>query len=91
MNKKEFIELVKETGDYKTTVEAAKAVNSFTTAVTQALSQRENIHIVGFGNFKTRVQKARKGKLPRGNKTFQTKDKIVPSFLASQKLKDTIK
>lgn len=90
MNKAQFVELVQKSGNYKTKVEAEAALKAFTTAVTTALVKKEKISLVGFGSFETAQQKGKTGKVPGTNKTYKTKDKVVPKFKAGKGLKDRV-
>ncbi|WP_104697650.1 MULTISPECIES: HU family DNA-binding protein [unclassified Helicobacter] len=90
MNKAEFVDLVKEVGEYSTKKEAEVAVNSFVAAVEKALSEKKAIELVGFGKFETVLQKGKEGKVPGGNKTYKTADKMVPKFKPGKGLKDLV-
>ncbi len=90
MNKAEFVALVQSCGDFKTKAEAQNAIKAFTDAVTEALSKGESISLVGFGTFTTALQKGKTGKVPGTNKTYTTKDKMVPKFKAGKSLKEKV-
>ena len=90
MNKSEFIELVKESGAYTTKIEAENAIKAFTKAVTTALSKKEEVSLIGFGNFVTTLQKGKTGKVPGTDKTYTTEDKMVPKFRPGKTLKDEV-
>lgn len=90
MNKAEFVDLVKEVGEYVTKKEAEVAVNSFVAAVEKALSSGKAIELVGFGKFETVLQKGKEGKVPGGNKIYKTADKMVPKFKPGKGLKDLV-
>jgi len=90
MNKAEFVELVQETGEYKTKAEAEKAIKAFTEAVTTALVNKDDISLVGFGSFNAVLQKGKSGKVPGTDKTYTTEDKMVPKFKAGKGLKDRV-
>ena len=89
MNKQEFIELVKTSGDYTTSKEAARAIEAFTSAVTTALVRKDDVSLVGFGSFSSVLQKGKSGKVPGTDKTYTTQDKMVPKFKAGKKLKES--
>lgn len=92
MNKTEFVELVKEVGEYSSKKEAEAAINSFVKAVEKALSKKDTIELVGFGKFETALQKGKEGKIP-GSKTgatYKTSDKFVPKFKPGKSLKDLV-
>jgi len=90
MNKAQFVELVQKCGDYNTKVEAEKAIKAFTDAVTEALSQNEEVSLLGFGSFSAILQKAKTGKVPGTDKTYTTQEKLVPKFKAGKGLKDRV-
>ena len=90
MKKSEFVELVKTTGEYETNVEAERAINAFTEAVTTALGNKEDVSLIGFGSFNAALQKGKSGKVPGTDKTYTTQDKMVPKFKAGKGLKDKV-
>lgn len=90
MNKSEFVELVKDAGEYETKKDAEKAVNAFVAAVEKALVKKESIELVGFGKFEVAMQKGKEGKVPGSNKTYKTADKLVPKFKPGKSLKDSV-
>jgi DNA-binding protein HU-beta len=90
MNKAQFVELVQKHGEYKTKIEAETAIKAFTEAVTEALVQKEDVSLVGFGSFNAALQKGKSGKVPGTDKTYTTQDKMVPKFKAGKGLKDRV-
>ena len=90
MNKAQFVELVQKHGDYKTKAEAEAAIKAFTEAVTDALVAKEDVTLVGFGSFSSSLQKGKSGTVPGTDKSYTTKDKMVPKFKAGKGLKDRI-
>lgn len=90
MKKDQFVELVQESGHYKTKKEAEAAIEAFTEAVTIALAKKENISLVGFGSFETSLQKGKSGTVPGTNRTYSTEDKIVPKFKPGATLKTKV-
>jgi len=90
MNKAQFVELVQKHGDYKTKADAEAAIKAFTDAVTEALVAKEDVTLVGFGSFSSALQKGKSGTVPGTDKTYTTKDKMVPKFKAGKGLKDRI-
>ncbi|ABB43785.1 Histone-like DNA-binding protein [Sulfurimonas denitrificans DSM 1251] len=90
MNKAQFVELVQASGNYKTKVEAEAAIKAFTEAVASALVKKEDVSLVGFGSFGASLQKGKSGKVPGTDKTYTTKDKMVPKFKAGKGLKDRV-
>ena len=90
MNKAQFVELVQESGEYKTKIEAEAAIKAFTDAITTALVKKEDVSLVGFGSFIATLQKGKSGKVPGTDKTYTTEDKMVPKFKAGKGLKDRV-
>jgi DNA-binding protein HU-beta len=90
MNKAQFVELVQKSGGYKTKVEADTAIKAFTDAVTAALVAKDEVSLVGFGNFSAALQKGKSGKVPGTTKTYKTDDKMVPKFKPGKGLKDSV-
>lgn len=90
MNKAQFVELVQKHGDYKTKAEAEAAIKAFTEAVTDALVAKEDVTLVGFGSFSSSLQKGKSGTVPGTDKSYTTKDKMVPKFKAGKGLKDRV-
>ncbi|CAJ99960.1 HU family DNA-binding protein [Helicobacter acinonychis] len=90
MNKAEFIDLVKEVGEFNSKREAEEVINAFTLAVETALSKGESVELIGFGKFETAEQKGKEGKVPGSGKTYKTKDKRVPKFKAGKILKQKV-
>lgn len=90
MNKNQFVDLVKEQGNYKTKVEAETAIKAFTDAITEALAKHEDVSLLGFGSFSAVLQKGKTGKVPGTDRTYTTEDKMVPKFKAGKGLKETL-
>lgn len=90
MNKAQFVELVQESGEFDTKVQAERAIKAFTDAVTTALTKKEDVTLVGFGSFTAALQKGKTGKVPGTTKTYTTQDKMVPKFKAGKSFKDAV-
>jgi DNA-binding protein HU-beta len=90
MNKAQFVELVQESGNYKTKIEAEAAIKAFTDAITTALVKKEDVSLVSFGSFFAALQKGKSGKVPGTEQTYTTQDKMVPKFKAGKGLKDRV-
>lgn len=74
-----------------TKVTAEKALNSFISAVTDALAKGDKITLVGFGTFSVAERAEREGRNPRtGDKLVIEASKVV-KFKAGSKLKDAVK
>lgn len=91
MNKSEFIEVVKEVGEFSSKKEAEKALTAVLDSVVKTLSDNGSIELVGFGKFENVVQKGKEGVSPGGNGAkYKTEDKYVPKFKAGKALKDSV-
>lgn len=90
MNKQDLVnKIAQETGLKK--VDAEKALNSFTTAVTHALKGGERVTLVGFGSFSISSRAARKGRNPQTGETITIPATKVPKFKPGKELKSAIK
>ena len=90
MTKAQFVELVQAAGEYPSKAAAETAINAFTEAVTQALSSKENISLVGFGTFSAVDVPERSGKVPGTDKTYTKAAHTAPKFKAGKTLKDSV-
>jgi len=90
MNKAQFVELVQAKGEYKTKAEADKAIDAVTAAITEALANKDEVSLIGFGAFKTALQKGKTGTVPGTTKSYTTEDKMVPKFKAGKGLLDAV-
>jgi len=74
-----------------TKVDAEKALNAFTEAVTKSLKKGDAVGLVGFGTFSVSKRKARKGRNPQTGKEINIPAAKVPKFKAGKGLKDAVK
>ena len=89
MNKGDLInEVAKVVGSKK---EAQAAVDCVIATVTDALSKKDTVTLVGFGTFKTVDRKARKGRNPQTGKEINIAARTVPKFVPGKALKDSLK
>ncbi|MCK0514474.1 HU family DNA-binding protein [Anaerobiospirillum sp. NML120448] len=89
MNKSDLVLKVSEKAEL-TQKEAAAAVNAFTAAVQEALSNGDNVTLIGFGTFLVRERAARSGHNPRTGEALQIPAVKVPSFRPGKNLKDVV-
>jgi DNA-binding protein HU-beta len=87
MNKSEFIDYMAKQHNC-TKVEAEKVINMFTASVTAAMSENQEIGLVGFGNFYSSKVEERVGRNPRTGDPISIEAYVQPKFRAGQKLKD---
>jgi DNA-binding protein HU-beta len=90
MNKAQFVELVQKHGGYSSKVAADTAIDAVSAAITEALSQKEDVTLAGFGTFKTTIQAAKEGKVPGTDKTYSKPATTVAKFAASSVLKEKV-
>ena len=89
MNKAELVNAIaSETGLSKKDTEAT--LNSFMNVVTDTLSKKDKVQLVGFGTFETRERAAREGINPQTKEPLQIPATIAPAFKAGKALKDAV-
>jgi DNA-binding protein HU-beta len=71
--------------------DAAKAVDAFLEAVTDALKARDAVNFTGFGKFSAAARAARQGVNPRTGERVQIAATTVPKFTAGSQLKASVK
>ncbi len=90
MTKAEFVELVKEKGDYTSKAEAQRAIKAFTDAITEALCQKKSVSLVGFGSFSTVEVAQKSGKVPGTDKTYTKPAHTAPKFKFGKSIKEAV-
>ena len=91
MNRTELIDaMAKKMGDSATKKEAEAALKAFGDVVTEELSKKEKIQLVGFGTFETSVRPEREGRNPRTGETMKIAESVVPKFKPGKALKDAV-
>ena len=89
MNKSELIDAIaSDSGLSK--ADAGRALDGFTSAITNALNGGDSVSMVGFGTFSVKHREARAGRNPRTGETIQIKASNNPSFKAGKALKDAV-
>lgn len=89
MNKQELVNAIAtETGLSKKDTEAT--LNSFVNQVSNALSKKDKVQLVGFGTFETRNRAARTGHNPQTGETIKIAAATVPAFKAGKALKEKV-
>jgi DNA-binding protein HU-beta len=74
-----------------TKADAEKAVNAFTSSVTDALRRGDKVTLVGFGTFSAVKRAARKGRNPQTGKEIKIKATTAPKFKGWAGLKEALK
>ncbi|OJV55350.1 MAG: DNA-binding protein [Bacteroidetes bacterium 43-16] len=89
MNKADLISHVAEEAGL-TKVQAEKAINSFTGAVSNSLASGEPVTLVGFGTFSVSERSARTGRNPQTGAALKIAARKLPKFSAGKALKETV-
>ena len=90
MTKAELVEKMASDAEISK-VAAAKALSSFTDAVTKALKKKDGkVTLVGFGTFLKMRRKARKGRNPQTGEVIKIKATNVVKFKAGKNLKESV-
>lgn len=89
MNKTELIDQIADESDVSKAV-AGRALDAMISAVTQTLSEGDQVTLVGFGTFSVRDRAARIGRNPQTGETIQIKAAKVPTFKAGKAFKDAL-
>lgn len=90
MNKAGLVEEVADqTGMTKKV--AGNVVDTLTETIKDTLSQGERVTLVGFGTFRVRERKARRGINPRTKEALTIPAKKVPNFKAGKNLRQAVR
>ena len=89
MNKSEFEKYIPEKHSI-TQKEAGNIIDTFTSSVISALSEGNEISLIGFGNFSVSEVAARAGRNPKTGAAIQIAAYKQPRFKVGQKLKDAV-
>ncbi|HMV59962.1 MAG TPA: HU family DNA-binding protein [Agitococcus sp.] len=89
MNKSELIDAIAASAQL-TKADAARALDGFTNAVTNALKAGDSVALVGFGTFSVKERAARKGRNPKTGQEIEIAASKVPDFKVGKGLKDAV-
>ena len=89
MTKAELIAALAQKADVSKK-DAEAVLNAFTETVTEDLSKKEKITLVGFGTFETRERAARTGRNPQTGKELKIAASVAPAFKPGKALKDAV-
>jgi len=89
MNKRELVSSL-STNLQITDAEAQRFVDSFQGIITNALSNGEEISLVGFGRFHVKKHRARIGRNPATGESIKIPAKVLPAFSPGKTLKETV-
>ena len=70
--------------------DAAAVLEAFTDTITEELTKKEKVTLVGFGTFETRERAARIGRNPQTGKEMKIAASVAPAFKAGKALKDAV-
>ncbi|WP_258007727.1 HU family DNA-binding protein [Vibrio sagamiensis] len=87
MNKAQLVEYIAKTADISK-AKAEAALGAVTEGVTQALSNGDDVSLIGFGTFRVNERAARTGRNPRTGEDIQIAAAKVPAFKAGKALKE---
>ena len=89
MNKAELISAVAEKAALSKK-DSEAAVNAVLETITSALSQGDEIRLVGFGTFEVKKRSARIGRNPKTKESITIAASKVPTFKAGKAFKDAV-
>lgn len=89
MNKPELIEAM-STKSGLTQADTEKALNAFISVVTETLSKKEKVQLVGFGSFEAVERAARQARNPSTGETIQVAAKTAAKFYPGSKLSEAV-
>ena len=89
MNKTELIAALAKKAEVSKK-DAAKVLDAFTATITEELTKKEKVTLVGFGTFETKERAARIGRNPQTGKEMKIAASVAPAFKAGKALKDAV-
>lgn len=91
MTKDELVEKVAPKADLSR-AKVEEIINEILDAITNVLADGGEVHLTGFGTFKTMKRSARKGVNPQNpSEKIDIPEVTVPKFKAGKSLKDAVK
>jgi len=89
VNKSDLIAVVADKTDL-TKTKTAEVVDAVLAAIEQALKQRDDVRLPGFGTFATATRKATTGRNPRTGDAIKIAESTTVRFKALKGLKDAV-
>ena len=89
VNKSQLIDKIASDADISKAA-AGRALDAFVEAVTETLSEGDQVSMVGFGTFSVRERAARTGRNPQTGAEIQIAAATVPAFKPGKSLKDAV-
>ncbi len=87
MNKQELASRVAEASG-QGRAETAQIIDTMLDIITEALARREEVRLVGFGNFVVGTRKATTGRNPRTGEPMNLAATMAPKFRVGRNLKE---
>ena len=89
MNKADLINEVAKI--VSTKKEAQIAVDCILSSIKDSLTNKEMVHIAGFGSFKVVKREARRGRNPQTGEEIYIPERLAPKFVPGKALKAAVK
>ena len=89
ISKQDIVSRVAEEADI-TRVQAAKVVDAVFGTIQQALREKQEVRVLGFGTFVTATRKATKGRNPRSGEEIDIPASISVRFKPGKMLKEAV-
>jgi DNA-binding protein HU-beta len=90
MNKKEFVALFAEKGNFESKAEAERKLDVLLKTIEESLVNGDEINFVGWGKFEIQEKPARKGRNPQTGEEIEIPAKKVVKFKPGKKLADKV-
>ena len=87
MNKQQLVDSVAEKSELSK-ADAKKVLDGMLSSITQALSEGQEVSLIGFGSFKISERSARTGRNPQTGKEINIAACKLPTFKAGKAFKD---
>jgi DNA-binding protein HU-beta len=89
MNKSELVQAVAEAVEISK-ADATRTIDAVLESITKALTDGNQVTLIGFGTFSVRERASRTGRNPRTGKPINIKAAKVPVFKPGKALKDSV-
>lgn len=89
MNKSQLVDQIAQIADISK-AKADAALGAILEGISEALSNGDEVALIGFGTFKVNQRGARTGRNPRTGEEIQIAAAKVPAFKAGKLLKDAV-
>ncbi len=89
VNKSELIDAIAASADIPK-AQAGRALDAVIDTVTNALTENEQVVLVGFGTFSVKERAARSGRNPQTGQPIDIPAAKIPSFKPGKALKDAV-